>query len=104
MLTNVPTVKCTRAEYDFLQEERRRAIRECPEIALRAALRDRTVPFPFRCLLHIHGRTTDGHIEATITIRRRGASTGYKRRIRAVLAQPSTGRRGIPLRQIHKAS
>lgn len=97
-----PRVNVTRAEVDYLQAERVRAMRECPDLEFQRWRRSSDQFWRWQPRLEVLGRDRDGSLLARIVITKHGADTRYVRRIRCHHSLGSTTGRDLQLRGVGK--
>lgn len=96
--------KCTRRELDYLYAERRAAIKACPDIGLRIAIREKIIPFPYSCKLEVLGRLGCGSLSARVVIRKKGSRDRYVRRLLVPNTLSLTSSREFGLRRTRASS
>ena len=104
LLREEETIAVTALERDWLYDQRIKAIRECPNLGIHAAKRDKIIPFPYRCSLRIYRRDKDGSLGAEVVLQEKGSKSRYIRRLRSPARYGSTGDRGIHLRRRVRAA
>lgn len=100
----IPMITVTAAERDWMYAERRRAMKECPDLVYQKDRRDPKKAMGWRSELHIHGRAPDGCLEVSVVISPAAPLRVYKRKLRVPSRLGSTSRRDIHLRQNRRAS
>lgn len=99
-----PTIKVTALERDWLYNERRKALSECPTASMCIAhVPDGRPPVPAAYLL-IYERDRDGCLLAEIKIVVRGVKRRYVRKLRVPACLGSTSGRDIRLRRAGRSA
>lgn len=93
------TIAVTPSERDFLFEERRRAMREVPDLGFHRSVKNKEIPFPFSAVLVVYARDRDGSLLARVTIGKPDAGYCYTRKLRVPASLGSTSGRSIRLRR-----
>jgi|SRR5215213_9644915 len=99
LLAGEETIAVTKAERDWLYNERVRAIRGFGNTDFQRARKSCKTPFSWLCALRIHGRDRGGPLRAAVVLQERGTTTRYVRRLRTPEPYASTGSRDIHLRR-----
>jgi hypothetical protein len=103
VFTHGPTIKVSRPEYDALQEERRAANRQIPNLITRRALTSGVAATVYAGRLEVIGRDRDGSLLARIRYPALPERESYVRKVRVAGAIGSTLPRGIHLRRVAKS-
>lgn len=93
-------LEVTRSECAWLQDERRRALREAFEAATLARLLRGVAPRGWTAHLRVHGRDRDGSVRASVRVAHPSLPRAYVRRLRCVLARSEMVRRDVSLRRL----
>lgn len=104
LLSGEHTIAVTRAERDWLYDERVRAIRTFPNITFHLQIQQKEVPFPWLCALRIYRRDKDGSLLAAVVLQEKGSKSRYIRKLRVPAAYGSTGDRELYLRRRRRAA
>lgn len=96
------TIAVTRAERDWLYNERIRAMNECGSIPFQIARKSQKCLESWLCALRIFRRDRDGSLVAAVVLEPKGGGQGYMRKLRVPASLGSRSSKDIHLRQRFK--
>lgn len=95
----IPLIKVTKAERDWLKQERLRAMSDCPDLEYQRDRKDPKKAMGWRAELLVHGRSRDGCLEVSVQVHRTFERNCYTRKLRVPAKLGSTSGRDVHLRQ-----